>query len=442
MGWRGVDAARAAFRRNSGATGQLTLDDATDEEHAGIAALTGRPLRHGPLRLRLADLDRWLREAFGGSLEAALTAYDGRPPARRADERARIEREAALRRERWRRILAALAEELPEESLGRRWLNEGAHGAEWLVGRFDETPDDNATAKESPNAPKESKESLARLVASALARLPLSEPRRLAAFANDLVGNPHAFDPDAEAGRLLFLALADLFGEELGLDPLAASRMSAAERRALGKRVGLLGETISSSVVVYGLRSATLRDGELDQAVAVPRLQVLPLRRLVSWRAARGFGDRVFVVENPVVFEDLIDRLEGGTDAPTLICTAGWPSLAASRLLDLLVAGGTRQICYSGDFDLAGLRIAAALCQRHPDQLVFWRWSPDDYHAATRVDTTPASPSDLRALDVLSDAFPDLVPLIQASGRWAYQEGLIPLLLKDLVEPSQNYDKR
>lgn len=36
--------------------------------------------------------------------------------------------------------------------------------------------------------------------------------------------------------------------------------------------------------------------------------------------------------------------LAARADSPTLVCSAGWPSLAASRLLDLLVAGGTCQL--------------------------------------------------------------------------------------------------
>lgn len=425
---RVVAAARDAYWRNSGIAGSIVLDDATTDEHSGLAALSGRAIRHGALRVKLSDLDDWLQQSgFACSLESALAAYAGDVPRTRAEERARTEREAALARERRQYLLEAISAEFPSESGGRRWLTEGAHGIPWLLRRYQATSDESFSEKRA----------LVRTVATALSRLPLANPRRLAVFANEVAGNPHAFDPDQEAGRLLTLALLDLHGVAAEIDVSGGDRLAAADRRALFEHVGLLGETISSIVAVYNLGSITYRAGSTEcHLVGQPLLQVLPLRSLVDCSVVRPSSPDSFIVENPVVFEDLIDSLESrgmGRAAPTLICTAGWLNLAAWRLLDLLAgASDSRYFFYSGDFDLAGLRIAGSLRTRYPDRFRPWRLTPDDYRVACRDEGTPASAEDLRLLSGLSTDFPDLVQSMLDVGQWAYQEAITPLLFADL----------
>jgi uncharacterized protein (TIGR02679 family) len=417
-----VDLARHAIWRNGGPRGRIVLDNATVEEHEGIAALTGRPPRRGALRLNLADLDRWLNASFRCSLEATLTAYDGQPPRKRSNEQAQRAEEAGQRRSQWEDFLAELAAQDDGQSAARRWLLEGRHGNSWLIDRLVATADSSQDIKRQQ----------IRLVVAALSKLPLAEPRRLSTFANDLAGDPHALDPGREAGHLLVLALLDCFGADAGLDLDAAGRLTAADRRALYESVRLSVDTVSSTVAVYGLRSLLGSESARDSC---SQLQVLTLRQILLSPSARATHERVFAVENPSVFEDLLDTLETNDDCqarPTIVCTAGWPSLAAWRLLDLLVQGGARQIFYSGDFDLAGLRIAAAVRRRYPGQFVAWHLAPDDYRAAETNAGNPISAVEAAQLAGLGAEFPELVPIVQSNGRWAYQEALTPCLLADL----------
>jgi len=433
---RGLDRvagkARAAFWRNGGPAGTIVLDDATPEEHNGLSSLIGRPPGHGALRVRLIDLDNWLQQSgFHCSLEDALTAYAGERPGSRAAERSHAQQEVARARDRWRQMLEQAAEGLPPDAGGRRWLVDGAHGIPWLLRRFQPGPD----------AALPEKRALVRTVAAALSQLPLGEPRRLAVFANDLAGSPHALDPDQEAGRLLTLGLLDLYGAEAEIDASAGERLSAADRRQLYAHAGLLSETVSSTVAVYNLAAAARRDGSQDPRVTgPPTLQILPLRSLLQWSSVRSALPDVFIVENPAVFEDLVDALEREEQAagtPTLICTAGWLNLAAWRLLDLLVStGDVAHFFYSGDFDLAGLRIAGSVRTRYLDRFQPWRLTAEDYRLADRDEGTTASAEELRQLAGLSPDFPDLVPVIQEAGRWAYQEAITTFLLDDLRNAS------
>ncbi len=425
-----VAEATHAFYRNGRPVGLVVLTDATEAEQDGLAGLTGRKPARGPLRVQLADLDRCLRSSgFGCTLEELLVAWASEPVRTRAAERATAESERARRREGWREMLEAVAARYPPESLAGRWLTSGAHGLPWLLGRFERL--DLSSLEE--------KRARVQLVADALDRLPLPEPRRLAVFANELAGDPHAFDLGAEAGRLLITALLDLFGEELGLASSRAERLGAAARRQLFERVGVFPEGVSSTVAVYGLAEATRCGGDLDPLIASaqPEVLVLPLRRLLAWRRASPGRPDVYLVENPTVFEDLVDGLEGGTtDAcpPVVICTAGWPSLAAWRLLDLLVAA--RPDCvfhYSGDFDLGGLRIAEVVRQRQGERFRLWRLDPESYQVALREESGALSEGDLRQLALLGVALAKLVEAMLATGRSAYQEAIEHLLIGDLL---------
>jgi uncharacterized protein (TIGR02679 family) len=276
-------------------------------------------------------------------------------------------------------------------------------------------------------------------VAEALSRLPLDPPRRLAAYANACANNPHAFDPSEDQGRLFLAGLFDLQSAGGDSDLSLPDRLTASQRRQLYARVGLLTETVSPTVAVYGLRGAIRLDGLADPVVQGndPGPHILPLRRLLGWNSARAATPQVWIVENPVVFEDLIDRLDGVSDPrnlPTLICTSGWPSDAGWRLLELLQAGDpATELFYSGDFDLAGLRIAAAVQNRFATRFRAWRLSAADYRQADREGGVAASAEELAQLASLAPSFPDLVAAMRMAGRWAYQEALMATLATDLL---------
>ena len=268
---------------------------------------------------------------------------------------------------------------------------------------------------------------LAAYVASLLDQLPRPDaPERLALFAQRTSGDPHMLDAGRTAGRLFLLALGDLAKK----DP--ADRE---QELLLYQEAGLLVDTISTNVAAYNLAGALYLDGTPDPLLpaAGPRVLLLPLRQLQEWKSVTASSTAIYVVENPQVFEEIIAGLQAEKEPPTLICTSGWPSVAALALLDLLLkASPTCTLRYSGDFDARGLQIAAYVLARYPGRCHPWRFDCDTYRALLQQGGIPAPTADLALLDTLPAIFAPLAALMQEKGMWAYQEGITHFLIDDI----------
>ena len=428
--------------------GQITLEDTTPGERREIASFLGKaPYRETEIKVRLVDVDRALRQSgFACKLPDLLNAFfPGKPLVTRPQQRAM----RAIHEADFRAALASIAIELPEDSRSRHWLLHGQHGQDWLFSHY----------KNEPAEEQERQLNMVRYVVSALDQLPSSRsPERLALFAQRISGDPHTFDPDRAEGRLFRHALVDLVSLSDGASPL--DRVPPPD---LFANAGLLVDTISSNVAVFNLAGAIYHNGILDPLlqVAGERVLLLPLRQLLEWQSAQPATENIYVFENPQVFEEVIaglNRSNSGKTLPTLVCTSGWPSTAAIMLLDLLLAsqqapqaprqGNYRghpyyaspaqvqseanQLFYSGDFDLAGLKIATYLVERYPGRCHLWRFDSESYVKALHDKGVPANSADLAALSNLPEIFAPLVAVMQEKGKWAYQEGITRLLLEDV----------
>lgn len=415
--------------------GQVLLENCTPKERQDIASFLGKPVYSEPrITVRLADIDK----ALGPECELPdlLNAFfPDRPLETRPQQRAA----RAIHQADFRAALVSMALELPEDSRGRFWLLHGQHGEEWLFSHY----------KNEPLVEQERQLNLARLVISALDQLPsLSSSHsfeRLALFAQRISGDPHFFDLDRAAGRLFRHALDDLVN--LSDKTPRHDHMQAPDLYA---NAGLLVDTISSNVAVFNLAGAVYHGGKHDPLpqAAGKRVLLLPLCQLLEWQSVQPAAPYIYTFENPQVFEEVIAGLIHSKDIktlPTLVCTSGWPSAAALKLLDLLATADQEDhkglpviqsaatiLYYSGDFDLAGLKIAISLMQRYPEQFHPWRYDPESYVNALHDKGTMANPSDLAALNSFPAAFAALVAIMQEKGKWAYQEGIAHLLMEDV----------
>jgi uncharacterized protein (TIGR02679 family) len=403
-----------------GVGGQIRLEDSTASERREIASFLGKPAyRDAAIKVRLVDVDTALRQSgFACTLPDLLSAcFPDQPLVTRQEQRAAH----AVQQANFRQSLSAIAAQHADGSRAHSWLAHGAHGLEWLFSRYK-----NADAPE-----QERQLALVHYIADALDQLPTPDaPERLALFAQRTSGDPHALDPNRAAGRLFLLALHDLAGAE---SP-ALSHDRALELD-LYNAAGLLVDTISSSVAIFNLAGAYYSDGTADVLVQVAgrRVLLLPLRQVLEWRHAQPATARIYVFENPQVFEEVIAGLPIAHHLPTLVCTSGWPSVAALRLLDLLVAEAPgNRLYYNGDIDLKGLQIAAHLMARYPRNCHLWRIDPHAYVLALQADGVPAPASDLAMLNTLPTSFAPLVAAMQEKKKWAYQEGIAHVLLDDI----------
>ena len=430
--------------------GQIILQDSTVNERREIASFLGKSLYpNATIKVRLVDVEKALKHSFDCTLPNVLRAYF---PARKLITRPEERATRTTHQVQFRSALMAIAEELPEESRGRYWLQQGSHGQEWLFSRYK-----NAALVEQQRQLKQ-----VRYVANLLDRLPQSgAPERLALFAQRTSGDPHALDPDRATGRLFLLALHDLmrnqqednapaslsFDEQLegngeapptlDISSVPTSPQDRIQELELYSNAGLLVDTISSNVAVFNLAAATCHDGISDQLLqaAGARVLILPLRQVFEWQHAMPKQPDIYVVENPQVFEEIISTLGQDSKSPTMICTSGWPSVAALKLLDLLLdASPHNRLHYSGDFDVKGLQIAAYLLARYPERCHLWHFDSNSYAVALKTDGIQARESDLHSLATLPTIFSSLVATMQQKRKWAYQEGIVELLASDMLD--------
>ena len=428
--------------------GQIILQDSTVNERREIASFLGKPLYpNATIKVRSVDVEKALNHSFNCTLPAMLRAFF---PGRKLITRPERRTIHTAHQSHFHSALMAIAAELPGESRGRYWLQQGSHGQEWLYSRYK-----NASSEEQQRQLKH-----VRYIAHLLDRLPQpGAPERLALFAQRTSGDPHALDPDRPAGRLFLLALHDLTrnqlqddapqthffdervegtGDSLPVSDLSTptSPQDRLQELELYSNASLLVDTVSSNVAVFNLASATFHDGTPDQLLqaAGARVLLLPLRQVSEWKDALPELPDVYVVENPQVFEEIVAALGPGSRSPTVICTSGWPSAAALKLIDLLLSTSPQnRLHYSGDFDVKGLQIAAYLLARYPGRCLPWRFDPESYEAALRYDGIEARESDLSSLDALPTIFSFLITAMQQQGKWAYQEGIAALLAKDIM---------
>ena len=406
--------------------GQVILEDSTPNERRDIASFLGRPpYREANIKVRLADVDRALRQSgFACELPDLLNAFfPDKPLVTRPEQRAA----RAVHQTDFHTALTSIATELPEDSRGRHWLLHGQHGLDWLFLRY----------KNESLEIQEQQFNIVRYVVSALDQLPSPHaPERLALFAQRISGDPHTFDPDRTAGRLLRYALADI--ANLSGETSPQDGLQGVQALDLYANAGLLVDMISSNVAVFNLAGAIYHDGTPDPLVqaAGKRVLLLPLRQLLEWQSVSPATTDIYVFENPQVFEEVIAGLTSANadkPLPTLVCTSGWPSAAALRLLDLLlVQSPANHLYYSGDFDLAGLKIAVYLMERYAGRCHPWRFDVDSYLLATHEEGVAANAADSAALSSLPDIFAPLVATMREKGKWAYQEGIAHVLMEDV----------
>ncbi len=430
--------------------GQVILRQCTSEERQAMARFLGKSLSSSvDFPVHLVDFQQALMSSFACSLPDVLQELF---PLQNHITRPQEKELQSLSQQAFERQLSALVEGLPVDSPGQSWLVWGKHGREALFRQH----------KNEAPATQEQILHMLCTIAEALNQLPTPPSfHSLSHFALQVSGDPHFLDGNTVSGRLFLTALIDL--RELAnpetpthdsADYQQSSETRGNEpdhwRHLLYYEAGLLLDTISSTVAVFHLKDAQEKNGQSDALIlhAGERIQVLPLRQLLNWKKLWPSAKNVYVFENPQVFEVIVDSLlqrlterdepTKPENMPTLICTSGWPSVAAIRLLTLLIESSPDvQLYYSGDFDLQGLRIARYLLSRYPQRCHLWRFDPAAYLTAVHSHGAVFAGKELAGLQNLPEIFSPLVKVMQQEQKKAYHEGITAELLQDIYE--QNF---
>lgn len=262
------------------------------------------------------------------------------------------------------------------------------------------------------------------LLLSAINQLPRWEGRyqRLAVFAANVCKDPHAFDEK----RGLFYYLCYGISYVLAL-PYRVKTIE--EKNELLFKAGLLRDEISNYVTCYGVTGRKLDGTEhegMEMYCSLHEVQQLTLANLVRLKAAVPRKSRVFVVENPAVFQHIIDLEEFRQE--TIVCGNGQLRMAVWVLLDFLVKEGAC-IWYAGDFDPEGLVIAQKVVERYPEHTFFWHYEMETFERAARQ-TKSLTLARIEKMKSLSHpVLTDIARRIEEEGKVGYQESILDLLV-------------
>ncbi|MDR3202111.1 MAG: DUF2399 domain-containing protein [Bifidobacteriaceae bacterium] len=146
-------------------------------------------------------------------------------------------------------------------------------------------------------------------------------------------------------------------------------------------------------------------------------------------------GGVIFASENPSVVETIAAAARAAPerrDLAPLVCTAGQANSAVIALLERLASQGAR-VCYHGDFDWAGLRIAASLAARI-DWLP-WEFGAGEYRAAVSAARASGAAVPLRGAPAASPWDPDLAVAMAQANLAIEEEAVLVPLLRSYLHP-------
>lgn len=420
---------RSHLERNSLAvSGGVTvvLDTAAADHLNGLVGASHRAWRPGRRRIGLVTLDDALRaSAAQAGLVSVVAELTGTPLEDRPAARARQEQ---VRSRLWSELDAALARaglaDAPwvgefVEGLRRSGLLTKAGGAAHRI--VEETGAVlNELARSGALTPPDAD------IAATISPLVIVE---LGELATRTTGDAHGLDEGRATARLVLRAAA----AALAVPAPATAR----DRRELWAVLGVSPDTVSGTVLTWGLRppgdspwasSMRLRaDAGVVTHLTLQELRVagvLPFASHPATQLVAERGARIWACENPQVMQA---AARAGVGA-SLICTSGNPSIVAWQLLSLLASGGA-DVRYHGDFDWPGVGIAGRLYRLG---LQPWRMGAADYEDAVEAQTV----SDSLPLSGSVRATPwddRLATAMHRRGVAVHEEALLELLLHDAV---------
>lgn len=391
-------AARSSLERTGGAlAGRVSVRDPDDAERKAVIGITGVHISAGTKRMTvmLATLDAAVRRGAGCGLAELLAALGGPLRDRPAET-------SSLATARGELVSIVSASHLYETST---WFRD------WLG---DMRRDGTLTRlAPQPEILRQAVRVLEYLSAGRAASA--AAPIALPALAVQVTGDTKALNHGTALATVVLRALA--------LKARTARPESAAERRELWDKAGVVVDDLASRVLV--LNVAAEGDGLGAWMTSAARYGT-PFQVTLHQLAAHPVQiscQRMYVCENPAILRRACAEL--GPACPPLACTEGRPSTAFHRLLSSAVRGGA-EVWYHGDFDWPGVAIAAHVMTRYAAQA--WRMGASDYRMAGRSGVS------LTGDPVETPWDAELREAMRSEGHAVYEEMVGDQLLADLAE--------
>lgn len=258
------------------------------------------------------------------------------------------------------------------------------------------------------------------VVMKALNHLPMwkNKKENISIFASYHTKNPHAFDKNTFAYYLMMHGIVYFLKVDFPKTNL--------EQNEILYRAGLYQDGISNYCSVARLQAFNENNqphlgwaGFYDsyEALNVNMDNLLHIHFITCC-------DRVFIVENPSVFQALLKKIKKEKiEKIGLVCTNGQLNYSAYLLLDILVNSNI-EIYYSGDMDPEGLLIADKIKQRYPS-IKLWCYDVRQYEISKSKEQ--ATDQRMHMLDALKDETLIRIGkcISENKNRVGYQENMI-----------------
>lgn len=405
------------------AAGIVTLKNTSEEERRAIGGILGKIFYEDTIRFPFAEFEKGLQctKFAPVDFEQVLEAYFGRKMITTQERRREEEREKA---DFFETVEDYLTECSGSDSAAVSWLRE----------MFYEKKYGYQTVTREYGKDREQTEKLLKTVGRALFLLEnmqeTEEEYPLAVFSAEVSGNPHYFDQGTTAGQLLVYGIC--YATE------KCYPENAHQWRELLLSNGIVPDNISSIVHIYGLRLQVAGDWHPAYDVFCRRQEpcAATMENLQELTAVQPTGDKVYIVENEMVFSYLLKHLEQKN--VTLLCTSGQLRSAAVKLIPFLLDSGA-EIYYSGDIDPEGIRIADRLWRKYGERIHVWRMSEEDYEKSLSEEEI-GSISMKKLETVENPVLRETAKEIRKRKRAGYQENILKDLLEDMNRIKSEYN--
>lgn len=256
-----------------------------------------------------------------------------------------------------------------------------------------------------------------------LAQLP-TVYTRLPVFAYQITKNPHAFDDNQPAGRLLLQMLAKKSAVQW------ADHTIIEGKNQLLNQFYLLKDDIMNAVSIRGLTASTNNEQkQMWQAACQENCSWnVPLKEILKVDQIHPFqGEHVLIVENSGVYSILLEQLPH----VAMVCSSGQFTYAVITLLRKLAASHS-QLMYVGDIDPEGLVMAQKMLDLFPNQCQIVGMNQTNYH---RYGVEQAGVIHrLKQLRLIkNEHLQQLANHMQTTQRVASQEGFIDEVIAEVL---------
>ena len=400
-------------------TGIITLKHTSEDERRAIGGILGKTFYEDTIRFSFAEFEKGLQYTKFApvNFEEVLEAYFGRKMITTQKRRMEAEREKA---EFFENVEDCLTECAGPDSMVVSWLRE----------MFSKKKYGYQTVIREYGRDREQTEKLLKTVGRALILLEeireTEEEYPLAVFAAEVSGNPHYFDQGTTAGQLLVHGMCYVVREDYPVN--------AHQWRELLLSGGIVPDNISSIVHIYGLRLQIDDDWHPAYDAFCRRQEpcAATMENLQELTAVQPTGDRVYIVENEMVFSYLLKHLKQKN--VTLLCTSGQLRSAAVKLIPFLLDSGA-EIYYSGDTDPDGIRIADRLWKKYGDRIHVWRMSKEDYEKS--LSEEELGNISMKKLETVEHpVLRETAKEVRKKKKAGYQENILKDLLEDMGRKS------